>query len=70
MVSFAISVVHLVFKIQQKTAVYYYEGFTQFSKKNGCLAASELFHMFTQPIKVSYIPLHVLRAQMFEKCHL
>ena len=39
--------------------------------KNGWLAASDLFDMFTQSIKFYYyILLHVLRAQMFEKCDL
>ena len=37
--------------------------------KNGWLAASDLFDMFTQSIKFYYyILLHVLRVQMFEKC--
>ena len=33
--------------------------------RNGWLAASDLFDMFTQSIKFLYIPLSV---QMFEKC--
>ena len=37
--------------------------------KNGWLAASDLFDMFTQSIKFYYtFYYHVLRVQMFEKC--
>ena len=37
--------------------------------KNGWLAASDLFDMFTQSIKFYYtLYYHVLRVQMFEKC--
>ena len=36
--------------------------------KNGWLAASELFYMFTQLIKFYTFDYHVLRVQMFEKC--
>ena len=42
--------------------------FTQFSTKNGCLAASDLFNMFTQSVKFYTFHYHVLRVQMFEKC--
>ena len=36
--------------------------------KNGCLAASDLFDMFTQWIKFYYtLHYHVLKEQMFEK---
>ena len=45
----------------------FYQGFTQFSARNGCLAASDLFHMFTQPIKFYAFHYHVVRVQMFEK---
>ena len=33
-----------------------------FQYKNGCLVASDLFHMFTQPIKFYTFHYHVLRA--------
>ena len=36
--------------------------------KNGCLAASDLFHMFTQSTKFNTFHIHALRLQMFEKC--
>ena len=37
--------------------------------KNGYLAASDLFDMFTQLIKLYYtLYYHVLRVQMFKKC--
>ena len=36
--------------------------------KNGCLATSDLFHMFTQSVKFYIFHYHVLRVQMFEKC--
>ena len=38
--------------------------------KNGWLAASDLFDMFTQSIKFYYIyiPLSCIGVQMFEKC--
>ena len=36
--------------------------------KNGCLAASDLFRMFTQSIKFYTFHYHVLRVQIFEKC--
>ena len=35
--------------------------------KNGCLAASHLFHMLTQVIKFYTFHYHILREQMFEK---
>ena len=41
--------------------------FIQFSTKNGWLAASDLFHMFTQWIKFVHSIIHV-RVKMFEKC--
>ena len=41
--------------------------FIQFSTKNGWLAASVLFHMFTQWIKFVHSIIHV-RVKMFEKC--
>ena len=41
--------------------------FTQFSKTNGGLAASDLFHMITQSIKF-YIYV-LIRARTFEKYH-
>ena len=37
--------------------------------KNDWLAASDLFDMFTQPVKFYYaFYYHLLRVQMFEKC--
>ena len=39
--------------------------FTQFSTR---MAASNLFHMFIQPIKFYAFHFHVLRVQIFEKC--
>ena len=36
--------------------------------KNGRLAASDLFHMFTQSIKFYTFNYHVLRVQMLKKC--
>ena len=42
--------------------------FTQFSPRNGWLAASGLFHIFTQSIKFYTFHFYVLRVQMFEKC--
>ena len=38
----------------------FYQGFTQFSTRNGCLAASDHFHMFTQSIKFYTLYYHVL----------
>ena len=35
--------------------------------KNGCLAASHLFHMLTQAIKFYTFHYHILREQMFQK---
>ena len=40
----------------------------QFSTRNGWLAASGLFHIFTQSIKFYTFHFYVLRVQMFEKC--
>ena len=34
--------------------------------KDGCLAASDLFHMFTQSIKFHAFHYQVLKVQMFE----
>ena len=43
--------------------------FIQLSTKNGWLAASDLFHIFTQLIKFYYtFHYHVLGVQMFGKC--
>ena len=43
--------------------------FIQFSTRNGWLAVSDLFDMFTQSIKFYYtLYYYVLRVQMFEKC--
>ena len=44
------------------------KNFIQFSTKNGWLAASDLFHVFTQSIKL-HCTFHyrVLTVQMFEK---
>ena len=37
--------------------------------KNGWLAASDLFYMFTQSVKFHYtFHYHVLRVQMLQKC--
>ena len=41
----------------------FYHGFTQFSTRNGRLAASDLFHMFTQSIKFYTFHYHVLKVQ-------
>ena len=43
-------------------------SFTQFSTTNIRLAASDLFHMFTQSIEFYTFHFNVLGAQMFEKC--
>ena len=44
-------------------------AFYSIQYKNAWLAASDLFHMFTQSIKFCYtFHYHVLRVQMFEKC--
>ena len=43
------------------------EGFTQFSTRNGWLAASDLFHVFAQSIKVYTFNYYLLRVPMFEK---
>ena len=42
--------------------------FTQFSIRNGWLAASDLFRIFTQSIKIYTFHYHVLKVQMFKKC--
>ena len=42
--------------------------FIQISKKNGGLAASNLFHMFAQSVIFYTFYYHILRVQMFEKC--
>ena len=39
--------------------------FTQFS---AIMAASDLFHMFTESIKFYIFHYHILRVNMFEKC--
>ena len=49
-------------RYSQEKAVYYSVQY-----KNGCLAASDLFHMFTQSIKFYTFPYHVSTVQMFEK---
>ena len=36
------------------------------SVKNGCLAASELFYLFTQSVKAFTFHYHSLKVQMFE----
>ena len=36
--------------------------------KNGCLAAFDLSHMFTQSIKFYKFHYHALKVQMFQKC--
>ena len=42
--------------------------FVQFSTKNGCLPASDLFHMFTQAITFYTFHYRVLKVQMLENC--
>ena len=42
--------------------------FHSFQHKNGCVVASDLFHVFTQSIKFYTFHHHILRVQMFEKC--
>ena len=42
--------------------------FTQFSIRNGWLAASDLFRIFTQSIKFYTFHYHVLKVQMLKKC--
>ena len=40
----------IFYRYSQEKAVFY-QGCTKFSTRNGCLAASDLFHIFTQSIK-------------------
>ena len=46
----------------EKTAFY------SIQYKNGCLAASKIFHMFTKSIQFYTFYYHVLKSMMFEKC--
>ena len=55
--------VFLITRYSQGKTVFYSVQY-----KNGCLAASGLFHIFTQSIKFYIFHYHVLRVQMFEKC--
>ena len=53
---------HLTILTEKKTAFY------SIQYKNGCLAASKTFHMFTKSIKFYTFYYHVLKSMMFEKC--